>query len=109
VHGDEWYAGGPDASVPASVEVPRLHRCAEARGEDRPAAGPVAAADDKPLAGLCFVVLERGDADIGQGKGEVRRIGLGLATHEPSADALALPGQRQFAGLEVHVLPGQHE
>ena len=53
--------------------------------------------------------LERGDAQVGQGKRSLGRFGLGLAAQELVADALNLLADVQLGSIEVDQLPGEPE
>lgn len=95
--------------LPGALEVARLDGGAIAGSEYEVVLVPRFSGGYSCLVALAIPQPECGHADVGQGEGGVRRLGLGVAAQKLPAYALQLPADGQLSGIEVDVLPCQSQ
>src|SRR5262249_31670655 len=95
--------------VPPPVDVPRLYRRADRRGEDQSVVLP-GFAQREPLGVLPLAVLSKvADSESGQNHGPPRALRLRFHHLQAAADALQREAHVKLPRFEVDVIPAKAE
>ncbi len=107
MHGNPGNARLDDAMVEATAEVAWLDGRAMASGEDQAGFDPGIPGALAVSVLLFLAELERGNAQVDEGKGRFRCLCLDLAAKELATDTLDLFAYVKLGGIEVDQLPGE--